>query len=154
MKKLENEKLTTNIDGLILTRLKEIYNPNGNILHVLRKNEDSFKKFGEAYFSVISKHKIKAWKRHLTMNLNLTVPFGEVKFVFFDDRYGSSKKNLFFEINLSRNNYLRITVPPKIWFGFKGIGDENLVLNISDIIHDPSEQESQPYEISNINYKW
>ena len=38
------------------------------------------------------------------------------------------------------NRYMRITVPPGIWFGFKGISDGlNLICNVADIPHDPDE---------------
>ena len=37
-------------------------------------------------------------------------------------------------------NYFRLTVPPNIWFGFKGISrNVSIILNIADMIHDPDE---------------
>ena len=142
------------IDGVVLTKLKQITLPKGDILHVLKKNEKTFSKFGEAYFSFVEKNKIKAWKRHFKMTLNLSVPIGEVKFVLLDKRIGSKTINNFFEINLSRSNYYRLTIPPNIWFGFKGIKDKNMILNIADILHDPHEQENKSYESCEINYCW
>ena len=87
------------------------------------------------------------------MVMNLIVPSGEVKFVFFDDRKKSIITNRFQEIVISKNNYKRITVPPNIWFGFKGIGKENnLVVNLSNIEH--SDEEVERKEINKINYNW
>ena len=40
----------------------KVENPNGDIYRILRKNEDSFEGFGEAYFSAIHHNSIKAWK--------------------------------------------------------------------------------------------
>ena len=63
---------------------------------------------------------IKAWKKHKIMTLNLVVISGLIKFVFYDDRIGSSKGN-FSEFLLGPdNNYSRLTVPPEIWMGFQG----------------------------------
>ena len=85
--------------------------------------------------------------------MNLIVPSGEVKFVFFDDRDNSKITNIFQEIVISKSNYKRITVPPNIWFGFKGIGKENnLVVNLSNIEH--SDDEVERKKINEINYKW
>ena len=36
----------------------------------------------EELFSTIKCNKIKAWKRHLKMTMNLIVPLGNVKFIF------------------------------------------------------------------------
>ena len=45
-----------------------------------------------------------------------------------------------FEITLSKENYQRITVPPMILFGFKGLEKgSNIISNIADIIHDDEE---------------
>ena len=36
--------------------------------------------------------------------------------------------------------YSRLTVPPKIWFGFKGIGKpESIILNLVNVQHNPKE---------------
>jgi dTDP-4-dehydrorhamnose 3,5-epimerase len=48
---------------------------------------------------------------------------------------------------------MRITVPPKTWFGFKGMSkNTNLVLNIADLEHDPNEVERANLE--SFNFKW
>ena len=50
-------------------------------------------------------------------------------------------------------NYSRLTVPPMVWVGFKGLGKNiSLILNIADIQHDP--QESDNLDIDNIAYNW
>lgn len=152
--KVDSRQEKPTIEGLLLTKLKQIAHPKGDILHVLKKNENTFSEFGEAYFSFVKKNKIKAWKRHFRMTLNLSVPIGEVKFVLHDKRIGSKTFNNFFEIYLSRNNYYRLTIPPNIWFGFKGLKDENIILNISNILHDPQEQENKLHESCEINYNW
>ena len=89
----------------------------------------------EAYFSKIKYGKIKAWKFHLKMTLNLVVPKGRVKFVFY-----SKEDDNFKVIELGEKKYSRLTVPPNIWFGFKGISkNESIILNLANIQHDPKE---------------
>jgi dTDP-4-dehydrorhamnose 3,5-epimerase len=140
-------------EGVSLTPLKIIAHPKGDILRALKASEDSFKGFGEAYFSTVIQGEVKAWKKHLRMTLNLTVPAGAVKFVIFDDRPGSSTRGEFFETILSRENYMRLTVPPGIWMGFSGSGPGlNMLLNIADMEHDPDEALRVPVE--QYPYRW
>ncbi len=143
-----------NIEGVLLTPLKQIHKEKGSIFHALRKNESSFHDFGEAYFSHIDSNEIKAWKTHSKMWLNLIVPMGSVKFVMVDNRKSSNTFGNFFEVTLNpNNNYKRLTIPPNVTFGFKGVGQQtNLVLNVASIIHDPYEMEN--IEIQEINYNW
>ena len=87
------------MDGVIITQLRHIHNPKGNILHVMKKSDKGFGNFGEAYFSTINQNDIKGWKKHTKMTLNLVVPLGEVQFVIYD-QYSEN----FFNIKLSPNN--------------------------------------------------
>ena len=136
-----------------LAPLSIISNPKGNILHGMKKNDSGYNGFGEAYFSTIIYIEVKAWKKHTAMTLNLIVPCGEVKFVMYDDRVDSVSKGLFYEVNLSLHNYQRLTLPPHIWMGFKGIGNgQNIVLNVASIQHDPNECLKK--EINEICYDW
>jgi dTDP-4-dehydrorhamnose 3,5-epimerase len=144
------------IDGVIITPLKEIYNSKGNILHIIKMDDPGYVTFGEVYFSTIKSGLIKAWKRHLRMTLNLVCPVGSIRFILYDDRPNSNTYNTFQEVILSRgNNYARLTIPPGIWTGFKGLSKtENLLLNFADIKHDPSEQENISIEQSHIKFDW
>lgn len=145
------DKIT--IDGIILTPLKNIPCPSGNVLHAVKKSDVGFHVFGEAYFSTIDFNAIKAWKKHKQMTLNLIVPVGKIKFVMYDDRQNSRTKGNFYEVILSLENYQRLTIPSNIWMGFKGlVRDINMLLNIADFEHDPSEAEM--LEIDKIDYRW
>ena len=74
-------------------------------------------------------------------------------FVFYDTRKDSKTYNRVFKIELSQNPYLRLTVPPKIWFGFKGASNGvNLICNVADIGHDPSEIERK--DVNNFQIDW
>lgn len=136
------------LNKIKLTRLKIIKIPSGNVMRGLKKNDLKNNIFGEAYFSKIKPGKIKAWKYHLKMTLNLIVPIGKVKFVFY-----SEAERTFRVIQIGEKNYSRITVPPKIWFGFKGISkNESIILNLTNIAHNPNEV--LRYEKNKIKFKW
>ena len=128
------------IEGIILTDLKMINHPQGDIYHAMKKSDKGFEGFGEAYFSTINKNEIKGWKKHLKMTMNIIIPVGEVTFILFDDRENSNSVNNFFSVTLSPSNYYRLTVPPGIWHAFKGHNhDLNLILDIADMEHQPDE---------------
>ena len=139
------------IKDVIITNLNIINTPSGNIMHVMKKTDNGFESFGEAYFSHIQKNTIKAWKRHKEMTLNLTVPLGKIRFVLFDDRETSNTQ--FQEVIISKDNFCRLTVPPMIWMGFQGLSDnESILLNIASIEHDPIEAEKK--NIEQIEFDW
>lgn len=135
------------MDGIVLTSLKQIHNPKGDIFHAMKKSDDGFDGFGEAYFSTIHKGDIKGWKKHTQMTLNLVVPVGEIEFVVYDENLKE-----FFSVKLSQNNYQRLTVRPNLWMAFRGIAEYNMLLNLASIEHDPSEAVN--IDLSEINYEW
>jgi dTDP-4-dehydrorhamnose 3,5-epimerase len=130
------------IEGVILTPLKQIYNPKGDVFHGMKKSDPGFTNFGEAYFSTIHVGEIKPWKKHLRMTLNLVVPVGKIRFVIHDERNGSVTYGKTMVVELGSDNYQRLTVPPDVFMAFEGIGESlNLLLNVADLEHDPDEVE-------------
>ena len=125
---------------MIKTDLNIFEAESGSVLHALKKTDLGYQEFGEVYFSTVLKDAIKAWKLHQQMVLNLIVPVGRVLFCFIDFRETSSTYNTTCKIILSQKPYFRLTVPPGIWFGFKGISDDlNLICNVANMSHDPNE---------------
>ena len=128
------------LEGMIKSELNIIDSDTGSVMHALKKTDSGFKEFGEVYFSTVIKDEIKAWKLHQKMTLNLMVPVGSVLICFMDVRENSSTLNETYKIILSQEPYFRLTVPPGIWFGFKGVSEGlNLICNVADIMHDPNE---------------
>ena len=135
------------INEIITTPLKRIPVLGGDVLHAMKKTDAGFSGFGESYFSQVESGVVKAWKKHLKMTLNLIVPMGKVRFVFMDND-GSFREEI-----IGDNNYVRLTVPPGIWFGFQGDFDNtSLVLNIANIEHTLEEVERK--EMNKIKYNW
>ena len=132
------------LEGFKIIKLKQFFLEEGNLFHGLKNSDDGYDKFGEIYFSFINKNSIKAWKFHKKMTLNLIVPVGSIRFNFLDFREESSTFKEKFALTLSNKDYSRLTVPPKIWFGFKGLGDKtNLLVNIANMPHDDNEVETK-----------
>ncbi len=141
------------IEGIRIAPLKIIPTEGGDVLHALKSTDAEFQGFGEAYFSQVKQGAIKAWKRHREMTLNLVVPIGRIKFVIFDDRSDSISKGEFDCIELSKEDYFRLSVPPMLWVGFKGIANEDsMLLNIANMPHDPKESDALNEE--DIKYNW
>jgi len=135
------------LDGVIVTPLKQIYNPKGDIFHAMKKSDEGFEGFGEAYFSTIHKDDIKGWKKHTKMILNLIVPLGSIEFVVYNN-----ETKEFFSIELSQKNYKRLTVKAGLWMAFRGKDENNMLLNLASIEHDSNEAVN--IEINKIKYEW
>ncbi|HEC15240.1 MAG TPA: dTDP-4-dehydrorhamnose 3,5-epimerase [Sedimenticola sp.] len=128
------------IKGVMLTPLSIVPVPEGDVLHAIRADSPGFRDFGEAYFSTVGHGRVKAWKRHRRMTLNIVVPVGEILFAIHDDREGSVSRGQTQSVILSRDNYRRLTVAPGLWMGFQGLEEGlNLLLNVADLMHDPAE---------------
>ena len=128
--------------------LKRINTSGGDVLHALKSSDEEFNNFGEIYFSWVEKNAVKAWKKHTRMSMNLVVPVGLVRFVFYNE------VNQEFKIHeIGESNYMRLFVPPNTWFGFQGVyAERSLVTNISNILHDPEEVDRRLPE--EIEYNW
>jgi len=119
-----------------VTTLEQIPTVGGNVMHALKKSDIGFNGFGEVYFSWIENRSIKAWKSHQRMTLNLVVPIGKVNFVF----HSTKEEKNFRSENIGDDRYVRLTVPPGIWFGFQGkASGSSLIMNVADMEHDPRE---------------
>jgi len=137
----------SNIKKIKTFRLKKINNPKGNILRAFRKTDKNSGGFAEIYFSWINKNNIKGWKLHKQMSMNIVVPVGMVKFVFFDG------KN-FKKIILGEKKYLRMFVPSNIFFAFQNLSSKkSLIVNNASIIH-KQKGEIVTINLKKINYKW
>lgn len=135
------------MDKIILTPLRQIHTPKGDVFHGMKKSDVGYDGFGEAYFSTVNNGQIKGWKKHTKMTLNIVVISGEIEFVIYDDSTEEFKN-----VKLSLNNYQRLTVKPGVWMAFKGLENNSILLNIASIEHNP--EESENVSIEKINYEW
>ena len=143
------------IHDIIVTPLKIISDDRGKVMHMLRKDDKIFSKFGEIYFSTILQNKIKAWHLHKESTLNYSCIKGKVKLVLFDNRKNSPSKGALEEIILSPTNHSLITIPNNIWNGFKGLSkEESIIANCLTIPHNEKEMVRISHDDKLINYNW
>lgn len=143
------------IKDVVITPLRQILDERGKVMHMLKISDPSFQQFGEIYFSCVYPGAVKGWHIHKTMTLNYAVPHGHIKFALYDDRPESPTYGEIQELFLGSDNYCLVTVPPMIWNGFKGIGEEMaIVANCATLPHDPNEIDRRdPFDPS-IPYTW
>ena len=76
--------------------------------------------------------------------MNIFVLIGSVKFVFSD------KKNTF-QISINSKNNKRITVLPGIFYGFKGLVNKSMVINLINNTHD---EKNTKKPLDYIDFNW
>ena len=149
------ERINSKIEGVKIIKKNQITDDRGKVMHMMRNDDENFKKFGEIYFSSVNPKFIKAWHLHKKMTLNYVVVYGKVKLVLYDDRKKSSSNGVLEEILLSNNDYKLVSIPPMIWNGFAS-QDKNIAIiaNCSDIPHDKNEIIRIPADDTKIPYNW
>ena len=147
--------MNNNIEGIKITPLKIISDHRGSVMHMLRSDSKVFKKFGEIYFSTVTKNGIKAWHLHKEATLNYACVKGNVKLVLFDDRDSSSTKGKYQELILSPKNYFLVTIPPNVWNGFKNLdNEESIIANCLNIPHNEKEMVRESHDSKKFNFDW
>jgi dTDP-4-dehydrorhamnose 3,5-epimerase len=148
--------MANTIEGVLITPLRKICDDRGRIMHMMKPAvEGGTFTLGEVYCSTVYPGVVKGWHIHDRMTLNYVVLSGMIKFVCHDDREGSATRGVTQEIVMGEHHHVRVEVPPRVWNGFMGLGtEEALVVNMTDIPHDPLEiHRCDPHQ-SHIPYAW
>ena len=152
---MKSEKAISSIEGVTVTPLKQFKDERGVVMHMIKKNSENFKDFGEIYFSFVNPNVVKGWKYHKSIFQNFAVPVGKIKLVIFDDRKLSKTKGHLHEIEFGADDYKLITLPPKIWYSFKGISVQPaMIANLIDQVHSPDECIVKELNDNSIPYQW
>ena len=149
-------KNLSRIDGVLITELRQISDARGSVLHLLRCDAPEFTRFGECYFSEVLPAAVKAWKRHRAQTQHLAVPVGRIRLVIYDDRKSSPTWGNLHVLELGRPDaYLRLRIPPGLWYGFACISSTPALLaNCADLPHDPADSEVRTMDDPAIPYAW
>jgi len=138
-----------------ITKLKQISDNRGKIMHMLRRDWPIFNSFGEIYFSTINFGSIKAWHLHKEATLNYACIKGEVNLVLYDDRKDSKTFGNYQKLLLSPKDYFLVTIPPFIWNGFKGIDNhESIIANCITLPHNENEMVRKEIGDKYFNFDW
>ena len=153
--KPQMEKQNIKISGVKIIKKDQIVDDRGKIMHMMREDDENFKKFGEIYFSCVNPKAIKAWHLHKKMTLNYVAVHGKIRLILYDDRENSKTKGNLQEILLSSENYFLVSIPPLVWNGFSSQDNNMAILaNCSDIPHDKNKIVRIPHNDPKIPYKW
>lgn len=143
------------IAGVEVHPLTRFPDERGALMHMLRSDDPHFQAFGEIYFSRIVPGGIKAWHIHREMTLNYAVPFGMIDLVLYDDRERSATRGHLMHVRTGDSNYALVTIPPGIWYGFKGLGESPaIVANCATMPYDASEISRKDPSDPSIPYDW
>ena len=144
------------IVGVKINKRSVYSDERGRIIHMLKSTDSLLDSFGEIYCSTIFPAVVKGWHLHKSVTINYFVIRGNIKFVLYDGREGSSSQNQIQEIIMGESNNVIVSVPPNIWNGFKCISlKESYVVNIQNKPYDENEVlRMDPYGNDIIRYNW
>lgn len=123
----------------------KIKHPLGNIVKLFSKKNLKKFNFGEIYISKIKKNKIKGWHYHFFQTSILILIEGKIKIATYVD-------NKYKDIIIDSTDIKSLIIPPKTWYAFQGIKKNNIVMNLSNKIH--NSKQSKKSNIKNFSYKW
>jgi dTDP-4-dehydrorhamnose 3,5-epimerase len=145
------------ISGVMTKKLKVIPDERGWLMEILRADDSIFKRFGQVYITTAYPGVVKAWHYHKKQTDNFTCIKGMMKVVLYDARKRSPTYQELNEFFIGDQNPMLISVPPRVYHGFKAVGDEPAYfLNIPTHLYDyqnPDEYRLPP-DTDKIPYDW
>ena len=143
------------INDVVTHQLKLVADERGWLMEVLREDWELFERFGQAYITAAYPQVVKAWHMHKKQTDNIACIKGMVKLVLYDDRADSPTRGEVLELFLGPDNYQLVSVPARVWNGFKGLGGTmSIVANCATIPHDPKEIIYKDPFSPDIPYHW
>jgi dTDP-4-dehydrorhamnose 3,5-epimerase len=145
------------IDGVKIKKLRVIPDERGRLMEILREDDPLFKKFGQVYMTTTYPGVIKGWHYHKKQEDNITVIWGMLKIVLYDNRPDSPTKGEVNEFFAGEYNPILVHVPVGILHGWKCISEkEAIVINTVTEAYDyknPDEFRT-PYDTKDVPYDW
>jgi dTDP-4-dehydrorhamnose 3,5-epimerase len=145
------------IDGVQVKTLQVHPDERGHFAELFRADDGALPAFAQVHLTTLYPGVVKAWHRHRDRTDALCALAGTVRLGLFDGRPGSDTEGEVNEFFLGEHSPLRVTIPPGVWFGLKGIGvGEALVLVLTDRTtnpHVPDEERWDP-EANDIPFDW
>ncbi len=143
------------IHDVVITPLKRFPDERGTVMHMMQAGDPDFNGFAQVYSSTVNPGAVKGWHFHYKAFRSYIVLAGMVKLVLYDEREDSSSKGVVQEIFMGSDHYVRVTIPPQVWSGFKGIGTQPaIVCDVVNMPHDPDQSKRcDPHE-GHIPYNW
>jgi len=145
------------IHGVKVKKLKVIPDERGWLMEILRNDDDMFERFGQVYITTAYPGVVKGWHYHRVQTDNFTCIKGMMKVALYDARKDSPTYKKVNEFFVGEKNPLLISVPPRVFHGFKAIGTETaFFLNVPTDVYnykEPDEFRAAPDD-PDIDYDW
>lgn len=146
------------IDGVKIKTLRVIPDDRGEVMEILRNDDEIFEEFGQVYLSTIYPGVVKAWHYHKLQKDNVACIKGMIKLALADTRENSPTKGEINEFYIGERNPLLIQVPIGVYHGWRCLGtEEAFVINIptkSYNYKEPDEYRLPAHNNGIINYDW
>lgn len=145
------------IEGVKIKTLKIIPDERGRLMEILRKDDEIFKDFGQAYMTTAYPGVVKAWHYHKVQTDNMVVLSGMMKIVLYDSRKGSPTFDQVNEFFAGAYNPILLQIPNLVYHGFKCISQEEaIVVNIPTEVYNYKEPDEFRIDAHNndIPYDW
>jgi len=145
------------IKGVKTKKLKVIPDERGRLMEILRKDDDLFLGFGQAYMTSTYPGVVKAWHMHRKQTDNVVCLQGMLKLVLYDGRRGSKTFGELEQYYIGVHNPLLVQIPAGVYHGWMCVSpEEALVVNLPTLPYnhkEPDEQRLDPHS-SDIPYDW
>jgi dTDP-4-dehydrorhamnose 3,5-epimerase len=145
------------INGVEIKQLKPFPDERGKVMELLRKDDDIFQEFAQAYLTTAYPEVIKAWHYHKLQKDLFVCVKGMIKLVLYDSRKGSKTKGEINQFFLGEQNPILVKIPENVFHGFKAIGTgEAVVINFPTQTYnkDNPDEYRLPYNTKKIPYNW
>jgi len=145
------------IEGVIVKKLRVMPDERGFLIELLRSDEEAFKEFGQVYLTTCYPGVVKGWHYHKKQMDNFICVKGMAKVVLYDNRENSPTYGEVNEFFIGEQNYSRITIPPMVIHGFKGVSKEMAyIINCPNKLYnyDNPDEYRLPFDSDEIPYNW
>ncbi len=145
------------IDGVMIKELCVRADERGYLMEILRKDDECFERFGQAYVSAAFAGIVKAWHAHRKQTDNMCCVSGNVRLGLYDDRPDSPTCGQTQSIVMGELRPLLVQIPPLVWHGYLPVGGAMaVVLNIPTEVYnyeEPDELRRDPFD-PEIPFEW
>lgn len=135
--------------------LKYIEDERGSLMHFLKNTDEYFQNFGECYVSWTNPGFVKGWYKHKKTHSLLTSPTANLKMVFYDNRQNSRFYGTIDSLEIRKNNYGLVSIPPGVWYSFKAANEQpSIIINCLDSLYEAEEVDRLPIGTEKIPFIW
>lgn len=122
------------LSGIKVKRLVTHSDDRGFLFEVLRRDDDQYRKFGQAYINYTEPGVIKGFHSHQENEDNFVCLSGRIRLVLLDQETEEYR-----EFYLGPENLILVNIPTELMHGWQALGNERAcVLNVSTEPYNPS----------------